>query len=104
LKDIELRLIPYGVLTGRIVDADGDPEPYAQVQILKSHYVNGKKTLAMVNGAVTNDLGEYRAVDLPAGRYYVYAQELDGPPTLDRSKEQYVPVYYPGATDSAGAA
>lgn len=87
LKDIELRLIPYGILTGRIVDADGDPVPWAQLQLLKSHYWNGKKTLAMVRGAVTNDLGEYRAVDLPAGRYYLYAMELDGPPTLDRSKE-----------------
>ncbi|MEI9974592.1 MAG: carboxypeptidase-like regulatory domain-containing protein [Ignavibacteriota bacterium] len=57
-----------------------------------------------MRGADTNDLGEYRAVDLPADRYYVCAQEFNGPPTLDRSKEQYVPVYYPGATDSAGAA
>ncbi|MEI9974593.1 MAG: carboxypeptidase regulatory-like domain-containing protein [Ignavibacteriota bacterium] len=39
LKDIELRLTPYGVLTGRIVDTDGDPVPYAHVEILKSHYV-----------------------------------------------------------------
>ncbi len=104
LKDIELRLIPYGLLTGRIVDADGDPVPYAEVQILKSHYVNGKKSLDTVRGASTNDRGEYRAAGLAAGRYYVYARELDGPPTLDRSKEQYVPVYYPHATDAAGAA
>jgi len=104
LKDIELRLIPYGVLTGRIVDSDGDPVPGAQVQILKSHYVNGEKTLASVTAASTNDLGQYRVVDLAAGRYYVYAQEFGGPPTLDASKEQFVPVYYPGATDSTGAA
>jgi len=104
LKDIELRLIPYGVLTGRIVDGDGDPVPGAQVQILKLRYVNGKKTLSTVTAASTNDLGEYRVADLPAGRYYVYAQQFGGPPTLDASKEQYVPVYYPGATDLAGAA
>jgi hypothetical protein len=104
LKDVELRLIPYGVLTGRIVDADGDPVRGAEVQILKSHYVNGRKTLATVTAAYTNDLGEYRVVDLTGGRYYVYAQEFEGPPTLDRSKERYVPAFYPGATDSAGAA
>ncbi|HLK63156.1 MAG TPA: carboxypeptidase-like regulatory domain-containing protein [Bryobacteraceae bacterium] len=103
LKDIELRLIPYGVLTGRIVDSDGDPVRGAQAQILKSHYVNGRKTLATVTSAYTNDLGEYRAVDLPPGRYYVYVQEFEGLPTLDNSKEQNVPVYYPNAMDSAGA-
>jgi uncharacterized GH25 family protein len=55
LKDIELRLTPFGVMTGRIVDADGEPVPGAQVQILKSHYVNGKKTLAVATTAFTND-------------------------------------------------
>src|ERR1035437_6989626 len=104
LEDVELRLTPYGVLTGRIVDADGEAVPGAQVQLLRSKYVNGKKVLALEKGAYTNDLGEYRMAGLVPGRDYVYAQEFEGPPTVTGSKEQYVPVYYPGSTDVTGAA
>jgi hypothetical protein len=103
MKDIELRLTPYGVLTGRIVDADGEPVEGAEVQFLRFQYVNGKKVLAAMDQASTNDLGEYRKYGLSPGKYYVYAQDSWGSPTLSKDKEQYVPVYYPGVTDSANA-
>ena len=103
MKDIDLRLTPYGVLTGRILDADGEAVVNAQVQFLRSQYVNGKKVLATTTTDSTNDLGEYRAYGLKPGKYNIYAQDLFGPPTLSGDKEQYVPVYYPGVSDLAGA-
>jgi hypothetical protein len=103
MKDIELRLTRYGVLTGRILDADGEAVQGAQVQFLRSRYINGKKVLATTDQAYTNDLGEYRKYGLSPGKYYVYAQDFEGAPTLSTDKEQYVPVYYPGVVDPAGA-
>src|SRR5437016_2703324 len=43
LKDVDLRLTPHGVIAGRVLDADGEPLAGAQVQLLRSQYVNGKK-------------------------------------------------------------
>jgi len=103
MKDIELRLTPYGVLTGRILDADGEAVEGAQVQLLRSRYINGKKVLATTGEVYTNDLGEYRKYGLSPGKYYVYAEDFEGAPTLSTDKEQYVPVYYPGVIDPAGA-
>jgi hypothetical protein len=104
LKNIDLRLAPYSVVTGRIIDADGEAVEGAQVQFLRAQYVNGKKVLGTTTTTSTNDLGEYRLARLKPGKYYIYAQDFYGPPTLSVDKEQYLPVYYPGVADSVGAA
>ena len=103
LKDIELRLSPHGVVSGRVLDADGEPLAGAQVQLLRSQYVNGKKTLSTTNTAYTNDLGEYRWAGLTPGKYWIYTENFEGLPPSFVAKEEYVPLYYPGATDAAGA-
>ena len=125
-------LMPTGVITGRVVDANSTPSVRAIVRA-----VAGSKTY----DTVTNDLGEYRLFDLPAGRYVVNAAPYPAPriegATLIRptppgpyapgegmallslpqmlkageyidpmalTREVYVPVYYPGTTDAAAAA
>jgi len=101
LKDVEVRLVPHGVLIGRVVDADGDPVESAQVQLLRQQYVDGKKTLTTVRSVYTNDLGEYRAVGLVAGKYWLYAEWPRGP--ISGATEDYIPSYYVSATDAAAA-
>jgi 5-hydroxyisourate hydrolase-like protein (transthyretin family) len=101
LKDVEVRLVPHGVLTGRVVDGDGDPVDGAQVQLLRQQYVNGKKTLSTVRSAFTNDLGEYRAAGVAAGKYWLYTEWPRGP--VAGATEDYVPAYYVSATDAAAA-
>jgi hypothetical protein len=103
LKDVDLRLTPHGVIAGRVLDADGEPLAGAQIQLLRSQYVNGRKTLSTTNTVFTNDLGEYRYAGLTPGKYYVYAEDFAGAPPTSVSEEDYVPVYYPGARDTAGA-
>jgi carboxypeptidase family protein len=104
VKELELRLTPQGVVTGRILDVDGEPLANVQVQFLRSRYVNGRKGFAIAMPASTNDIGEYRLAGLAPGRYYIYA-EYSGPlPPGSAPREEYVPVYYPGSTDVAGAA
>ena len=104
LKDIDLRLTAYGVVSGRILDADGDPVVGAKVEFLRTHYFNGKKTLTEESAPSTNDLGEFRGAGLKPGRYYVRAEEFYGTSALAISKEKYVPIFYPGAIDAAAAA
>ena len=73
MKDIEFRLSPHSVITGRIVDEDGEPIQYANVQLQRNRYYQGKKQLLPSNSASTNDLGEYRIFGVPGGKYYLSA-------------------------------
>jgi 5-hydroxyisourate hydrolase-like protein (transthyretin family) len=101
--NIDLRLTPGGVIAGHVLDADGEPVATAQVQLLRSHYVNGKKVLSTTTTAQTNDLGEYRWSGLAPGKYYIYVDSLEGLPPASAAGEEYVPVYYPGATNIASS-
>lgn len=104
MAPIEMLLTPQGVIAGRVLDREGEPMERVQVQLLRSRYVNGKKLLSATKTASTNDLGEYRFAGLTPGRYYIYAADLNGSaPPSSVVTEEYVPAYFPNATDSAGA-
>ncbi len=112
IEDLVIRLTPQAVITGRVLDEDGEPVANAQVQPLRYRYVNGgRKQLMPYGGATTNDLGEYRIFGLAPGRYYLsatYRPAMMFEPAVDRSANQqpeegYVPTYYPGAIDPGRA-
>ncbi len=113
VKDIDFKLTPHGVVTGRIVDEDGEPVPNTMVQLLRTQYLQGRKQLTVANTATTNDLGEYRVFGLAPGKYFLSATARSAAAMAsmaeDRSanagtEEDFVPTYYPGTTDSATAA
>jgi protocatechuate 3,4-dioxygenase beta subunit len=62
-------------ITGRIVDDYGEPMAGASVEAMQVKYVDGRRRLASVASAITNDAGEYRIHALQPGRYYVVAAE-----------------------------
>jgi protocatechuate 3,4-dioxygenase beta subunit len=111
MSSIEIKLTPQAVITGRVLDEDGDPLSRASVQFLMRRYVSGKQQLAPSGGSQTNDTGEFRVSELPPGRYFISANysrmRLNGDaPTRNASgkpEEEYVTTYYPGTTDQAGA-
>lgn len=96
-------MTPHGTIAGSVLDADGELLAHVQVQLLRSQYVKGRKLLATTNSASTNDLGEYLWAGLIPGKYYVYAEDLEGLPPASEAREEYVPAYYPAATTAAGA-
>ena len=100
---IALRLTPQAVITGRIVDEDGDPVRNVSVQAMRMGYNQGRRQLISAGNVQTNDLGEYRLYDIPGGKYYVSAMLRSMGP-MAAGKDRYVPAYYPGATDPAAAA
>jgi protocatechuate 3,4-dioxygenase beta subunit len=112
LKDINFRLTPHGVVSGQIVDEDGDPMAFVNVQLAQFQVRQARQQVNMVGGnATTNDLGEFRIFGVAPGKYYLQANERNsgGPfSPQDRSataqpEESYVPSYYPGVFDSANA-
>ena len=113
VDDIIVRLTPAGVITGRVVDADGGPVSGASVTV---SLPGVKKNSPPLPWAQTNDLGEYRLYNLAPGKYIVTATYQPswrhmGVRLWKNSKhadtqaprEDYVTTYYPGTADLSQA-
>jgi hypothetical protein len=68
---IDLKMLQASVVSGRIINADGEPAAQATVQAYTYQYSSGQRTLAEVKSVQTNDLGEYRLFWLAPGEYFV---------------------------------
>src|SRR5258708_7529229 len=128
LEPFLLRLLNAGVISGRVVDADGEPAsgilvqamlPPASLESILGDQNQGadgipKSGLLPVRIAVTNDLGEYRLAGLPPEEYFVSAVDtgakmsgagllgLPGDMFMEANEEEdtdkYAPTFYPAAT------
>jgi protocatechuate 3,4-dioxygenase beta subunit len=110
LTGMVFRMTPHAVITGRILDAEGDPIQDARVTADRYRYITGKRQLVPVGYATTDDQGEYRLFGLAPGRYYVEANPRNSPTLRQVAhhaskpvEESYVQTYYPGATDIGNA-
>jgi hypothetical protein len=104
MTDLLFRLHRTAVITGRVLDEDGEPVLGISVTALVHTLARGKIKSQFRASETTNDLGEYRIYGLEPGRYLVLAS----PPRVslwDEPDEQaaYLPTYYPGTTESARA-
>jgi Carboxypeptidase regulatory-like domain len=101
VTDAEIRLPPQSVITGHVLDEDGEPVDRAWVRVFKQIYRNGSRQWDLRNtGSETNDTGEYRLANLTPGRYLLQAHNTR--PQIDNwygnpPKIFYVPAYYPNA-------
>ena len=108
IKDLLLRMQPAAVITGKILDNDGDPMPGVGVEISK--YGASSPQRGIVGGGSTDDLGEFRVGNLRSGRYLIEAipSGYSGEPEAKRAGETKeaapYPTYYPGAVDKSQAA
>ena len=102
-RDIVIRLTPLGIITGRILDEDGDPIRQIQVQTMVYRYTAAGRQLSPRGSATSNDLGEYRIYDVPPGHYYLKASSFESMGG-GSSGESYGTSYYPGTPDTATAA
>ena len=61
-------MLAAGILTGRVLDEDGDPMANVEVNVLRRK----GSAFESSGSAHTNDLGEYRIGGLLAGKYLCY--------------------------------
>ncbi len=73
MNEIVLNLAPQGVISGRILDEDGDPLGNVTIQCLSIVYDRGKRRLEAHGETNTNELGEFRLPGLSEGKYLVSA-------------------------------
>jgi hypothetical protein len=77
-SNIRVSMTPSATISGRIVDADGDPVADARVNALRVAYQGGERMLLSARAALTDDRGEYRIFGLPPGQYYVASRPFEG--------------------------
>lgn len=100
--DIDFKLRPQGVITGRVVNADGEPVPNIVVAPMTVRYAGGQRRLLPAGSQLTDERGEYRVFGLAPGTYYVSAS---GRAAAARSGERATSIatYYPGTLDPQSA-
>jgi len=106
---VEISLTKGGAMTGRIVDARGEPVAGIIVTALLQSVDQSADGIRAFTTQMTqsNDLGEFRLAGLHAGRYTVVA--APGPPTAFGQPaaatigEVLAPTFYPGTTDKDAA-
>lgn len=111
VKGREVKLMPHAVITGRVLDEDGDPVVGAHVEAAQRRTAAGRSQWGSLRSTQTNDLGEFRLHGLRPGRYTVVAavvdQNLDERMGARRNREKppetYLVTYHPSATDAASA-
>ncbi|HEX3877358.1 MAG TPA: carboxypeptidase-like regulatory domain-containing protein [Bryobacteraceae bacterium] len=109
-KDLQLKLIPFAVVAGTVLDPDGEGLAEARVALIAVRYRNGRRqAVATGQYATTDEAGRFRIPSVPPGSYYLHA----GPPEQfgeweDHSRkgspeEILVPAFYPATTDIGSA-
>lgn len=102
-------MMPQSIISGRVLDEEGEPLQNIMVQILRSQNMRGRKQMIPTGGGQTNDRGEFRIANLPPGQVILSISPPrfgNGPTgsTNEKSTTAYVQTYYPGATEVAQAA
>jgi hypothetical protein len=103
VRDLILEMVPRSIISGRVLDENGDPVMGAFVAALP---VSPEQVTHSSPTITTNDRGEFR-ISVGPGKYRVKAALSSfGPAIFDRndgSKSTYVETYYPGVKDTESA-
>jgi hypothetical protein len=104
LADVSVKLMPQGVMTGRVTDDDGDPWPHSEVKLAKSTFKNGRRHLEFTENAEADDQGQFRIAGLTAGKYFLFAEPDKSWERTFRSGDSHLELtWYPNAPDVSGS-
>ena len=116
LNNVDFRLQRGGAITGRVLDANGEPMPDARIIAMRrapSSAPGGRLLPApMQGGQQTNDLGEFRVSGLAPGEYVIAAMPRGvspfggpavAPTAAGTARTTTATTFYPGTTDQGAA-
>ena len=113
VKAIVFQLSPQAVITGKVLDEDGEGVADQPVRALRYVYRGGARQWNMVATAQTSDIGEFRLPNLEPGRYLVSSnarsggmnrrQIESGEPLPSAPDMMYATTYYPSTTSASTA-
>ena len=103
---LTFRLWKLAVISGRVVDPDGDPVPRVEVTAVEQKAGRKKTFNTSGNSAITDDRGEYRIFDIRPGRYLIAATPGEARAVNsvhDAQLAEFRTTYYPQTIDPARA-
>jgi hypothetical protein len=102
-----IKLVPEGVIYGRVSGEGGEPIENLPVHLFIQALENGRRTPQELPGGTTNEEGEFRTADLAPGKYFLFvgpSQAEEFPSTGSGSVPQGYPgAFYAAASDLASA-
>jgi hypothetical protein len=105
-----IKLAPTGVITGRVLDQDGDPVRGALVQVMQYVYVAGERQLRQTIQVVSKDKGDYRLFNLRPGTFFIRAMVGRNGPNWNQelvysghASSEYAVTFFPSAVDTTSA-
>jgi hypothetical protein len=107
VEGVDIALTRGGVITGRVIDANGQPLVLENVQVTRLYEGGQKGQLYLPDNFmfVTDDRGVYRLFGVPPGRYIVGVgvDERAGHARLGLGKSYHALTYHPNVTDESKA-
>ena len=113
MPELDFKLTPSCVISGRIELSNGDPAQGMTVNLLKQVIHSGRAVWVQVSNTRTNGDGSYRFAGLPAGSYIVYTQpSLESEPAVTAvasgqkngvTRFGFPAAFYPDSRDFSGA-
>ncbi|HEX5431624.1 MAG TPA: carboxypeptidase-like regulatory domain-containing protein [Bryobacteraceae bacterium] len=109
LTGISLKMTPQGVIAGSVMNEDGEPFPNAAVTVYRRRYANGRRQFQPFSSQITRYDGTFAIANLPAGRYYLSAQDPRSSSQREKPgrkgpEQAYTQTYYPGVVEQSQAA
>ena len=116
-ENLQLRLMPAAVLSGKVLDETGEPVRGAEIKLYMEQHANGMTRVMPAGNTQANDLGVFEFFSLSPGKYFAavsarpwYAvhppsaapDNTGSPPVLvDKSLDVAYPITYYGGTTSS---
>lgn len=110
-SNVEIKLVQLAVVSGLVMDTEGDPVQGATVRLLRPMYSQGRLMFQPATTATADDRGQFRMPNVVEGRYYLAASggtpvygggvnEIRGRSALETNQT----TYYPNSSTIEGAA
>ena len=115
LTGLRYPLLPQGIVSGRVVDDEGEPVQNISVALMRNSYYRGSsRVFSTGRPQPTNDRGEFRFTDVQPGRYFLQAdvQRMNAmtggaapasPAAPGAPRTAFVATFYPNASEIAQA-
>ncbi len=110
VKELSLKLVPQGSISGRVFDDKGEPVSRASVQVFRERMLRGKRQWMIWGGRMSDDDGSYRLPRMPPAKYIIGVTPPTSRTTVPRLDPQnpqpetsLVRVYYPGVNEPSQA-